>query len=63
MSDQIMHYESKLAYEIDSWDLFEALNNDDCTVVIDARSEDVFEQEHIPGAINLPYRTISPDPT
>jgi rhodanese-related sulfurtransferase len=63
MSDQIKHYESKLAYEIDSWDLFEALNNDESTVVIDARSEGAFEQEHIPGAINLPHRTIAPDTT
>lgn len=26
MRDQIQHYENKLKFEIDSWDLYEALN-------------------------------------
>ncbi len=63
MSDQIKHYESKLAYETDSWDLFAALNSSDNVVVIDARSEEAYEQEHIPGAISLPHRTMSSETT
>jgi len=51
-------YEAKLKYETDSWDLFEALSNDD-VVAIDARSEEAFGIEHIPTAINIPHRTMS----
>lgn len=62
MIDQIKHYEDKLKYEIDSWDLSEALK-DTKTVVIDARSFSAYEQEHIPGAINIPHRTMNEETT
>ena len=54
--DQLRHYQSKLAYEMDSWDLHVALSNGEPLVVVDGRSEAAFTQEHIPGAINLPHR-------
>ena len=38
MDDQIRHYEEKLSYETDSWDLNEAIQNGEKIVVIDARS-------------------------
>lgn len=59
MQEQIHHYENKLRYEIDSWDLFEALQRGDRIVVVDARSAEVYAKEHIPGAINLPHRAMS----
>lgn len=62
MINQIKHYEDKLKYEIDSWDLSEALK-DNKTVVIDARSFSAYEQEHIPGAINIPPRTMNEETT
>ncbi|TWI87894.1 rhodanese-related sulfurtransferase [Chitinophaga japonensis] len=58
MSAQIQHYENKLAYEMDAADLFEALNNGERIIVIDARSTEGYELEHIPGAVSLPHRTM-----
>ncbi|MDA8743707.1 rhodanese-like domain-containing protein [Rubripirellula amarantea] len=59
MEDQLRHYTNKLAYEIDSWDLKVALEAKEKVVVVDTRSPDAFAQEHIPGAINIPHRTMS----
>ena len=57
--DQLRHYQSKLAYEMDSWDLHVAMSNGEPFVVVDGRSEAAFVKEHIPGAISLPHRGIS----
>jgi rhodanese-related sulfurtransferase len=59
MNEQIKHHSDKLAYETDSWDLKVALEAEEHIVVIDARSPQAFEQEHIPGAINIPHRNMS----
>ena len=53
---KIEFYQAKLNYETDSWDLFEALNNGESIVVIDARSPESYALEHIPTAINIPHR-------
>lgn len=58
MKAQQAHYENKLAYEIDSWDLSVAGAAGERVVVIDARSPEAFAREHIPGAINVPHRTM-----
>lgn len=58
MTAQIEHYEHKLAYETDAADLFDSLNKGERIVVIDARSTEGYELEHIPGAISLPHRTM-----
>ena len=63
MKDHIQHYEDKLKYETDSWDLNEALQNREDVVVIDARSAEAFAEEHIPGAISFPHRTMNEDST
>ena len=57
--NQTEFYKAKLNYETDSWDLFEALNNGEPVVVIDARSPEAYEIEHIPTSINIPHRTMS----
>ncbi|UII32121.1 rhodanese-like domain-containing protein [Fulvivirga ulvae] len=59
MNKQIEFYESKLAYEMDPSDLFDALENMEDVVVIDARQSFGYEKEHIPGAINIPHREMS----
>lgn len=59
MNDQIKYYENKLKYETDSWDLYEAIKKNYNVVVIDTRLYEVFLQEHIPGAINLPHRSMN----
>ena len=39
MNWQIEHYENKLAFEMDSSDLFEALNKGEKIIAIDARKD------------------------
>ena len=63
MNEQIKHYEEKLSYEIDSWDLKIALDNKEKIIVIDTRSPEAFQKEHIPGAINIPHRTMNEERT
>ena len=63
MNDQLKHYLGKLEYEIDSWDLTVARDAGDDVAVVDARSPEAFQREHIPGAINIPHRTMSPETT
>jgi rhodanese-related sulfurtransferase len=63
MNAQIRHYEGKLAYEIDSWDLKTAMAGGEKIIVVDARSPEAYAREHIPGAINLPHRLMSPETT
>ena len=58
MDEQLRHYQRKLEYEIDSWDLSVALERGEKVVVIDARSPEAFAREHIPGAVNLPHRRM-----
>ncbi len=57
--EQRRHYEDKLAYEIDSWDLKVALDAGQNVTVVDARSTDAYQREHIPGAVNIPHATMS----
>ncbi len=52
-------FQAKLNHETDSWDLFEALNNKEPIIVIDARSPQAFALEHIPTSINIPHRLMS----
>ncbi|MXZ32496.1 MAG: rhodanese-like domain-containing protein [Gammaproteobacteria bacterium] len=57
--DQMKFYQNKLAHEMDSWDVFEALGEGEAIVVVDGRTAEAFAQEHIPGAVNLPHRELS----
>lgn len=61
--EQIEFYKSKIDYEIDSWDLNELLKKDKKVIIIDTRSEEAYEKEHIPNAINFPHRTMDVDST
>jgi rhodanese-related sulfurtransferase len=63
MQNQIAHYENKIKYETDSWDLYEALSKKENIVVIDTRSPEAYNTEHIPSSINIPHRTMSEDST
>lgn len=60
---QIDFYEQKLNFEIDPADLYDALKNRQNIIVIDTRSAQSFAQEHIPGAINIPHRTMTVETT
>lgn len=63
MEEQIKFYEQKLAFEMDPSDLFDALNNGEKVIALDARKAFGFEAEHIPGAINIPHREMSAETT
>lgn len=63
MNDAALHFRQKLAFETDAWDLNEALRHGENIVVVDARSEAAFAEEHIRGAISFPHRTINAEST
>ena len=63
MDEQLRHYQNKLAFEIDSWDLKLAQEAGENIVVIDARSPRAYQKQHIPGAINIPHRNMSHETT
>jgi rhodanese-related sulfurtransferase len=63
MNDAIEHYRNKLAFETDAWDLNESLRAGENVVIIDARSEVAYAQEHIPQSISLPHRKMNADST
>lgn len=56
---QIIHYKNKLKYEVDAWDLHEAIKLGENIIVIDARAVAAYQNEHIPGAINFPHQTMN----
>ena len=47
-AEQLDHYKQKLAFETDSWDLYEALSQSEPVVVVDGRSPEAYAREHIP---------------
>jgi rhodanese-related sulfurtransferase len=63
MEAQLQHYANKLAFETDSWDLKKALESGENIVVIDTRSPEAYQREHIPGAVNIPHRTMNGETT
>jgi len=63
MDAQLKHYEDKLSYEIDSWDLSESVKSGAKVVIVDARSADAYAKEHIPGAVSIPHRTMNTETT
>lgn len=52
----LAHFEQRLEWEIDAADLHA---NPGAYVIVDARTPEVFAAGHVPGAINLPHRTIT----
>jgi rhodanese-related sulfurtransferase len=63
MNELAEHFRAKLTFETDAWDLNEMLRQGEDVVVVDARSEAAFVQEHIPRAINFPHRKMNADST
>lgn len=63
MKEQMRHYEEKLAFETDSWDLKVALESGENVVIIDARSPEAYQKERIPGAVNIPHREMNEETT
>jgi rhodanese-related sulfurtransferase len=66
MSDLVKaseHFRRKLAHEIDAWDLRVLVADGADVVIVDARSEAAYLQEHLPLAISLPHRNMSSEST
>lgn len=57
--NQLAFYQEKLSYEMDSWDVYEALKAGGNVIVVDGRSTTAYAKEHIPNALNIPHRTMS----
>ncbi len=57
--DALAHFERRLMFETDCWDVHDALSRgEDDFVVLDVRSPELYEAGHVPGAINLPHARI-----
>lgn len=53
------YYALKLEHETDSADVYDdLLNGNEAIVVVDCRVREFYTAAHIPGAINLPHRTL-----
>ena len=63
MNEAVNHFRSKLSFETDAWDLNEMVRAGANVVIVDARSEANYAQEHIPHAINFPHRRMNADST
>jgi rhodanese-related sulfurtransferase len=58
------HFEAKLAFETDPSDVkFDMDNAPGSFVVVDCRSAESFAKRHVPGALNIPYRTMNAETT
>lgn len=44
MNEHLSHYEQKLAFETDSWDVKVALESGENIVIIDARSPEAYQK-------------------
>lgn len=59
-ADALEFFQSRLSFETDCWDVHYAMNNDlQDFVLLDVRGEALFEQGHVPGAVNLPHSQIN----
>jgi rhodanese-related sulfurtransferase len=63
MNGQIEYYQNKLDFEMDPFDLFNALENGENVVPLDTRRTLGFDKEHIPKAINIPHREMNESTT
>jgi rhodanese-related sulfurtransferase len=59
MNEQLRYHAAKLNWEIDPSDLHAALEAGENVVVVDARTPQAYARAHIPGARNIPHRTMS----
>ena len=58
------HFADKLRFETDPADVHEELEQGvRRMVVIDARTPEFYARGHVPGAINIPHRTITAEST
>jgi rhodanese-related sulfurtransferase len=61
-SDAAEHFSRKLALETDCWDVRESMKGGaQDFVLLDVRGRQAYATAHVPGAISLPHRDITPE--
>jgi len=56
------HFAERLAFETDCSDVHEALNSNTVGfVLVDVRGPKPFAEGHVPGAVNIPHRQLTPE--
>ena len=56
----LRHFEARLAFETDCWDVHDSMKSGSQDfVLLDVRGADAFAKAHVPGAINVPHRTMT----
>ena len=59
-TDSLVHFRSRLAFETDCSDVYQSQSSGNVDyVLVDVRSEEAFAKAHVPGAINIPTRSIT----
>jgi rhodanese-related sulfurtransferase len=55
----LAHFERKLGLETDCSDVHESMQTGADFVLLDVRGPKLFAEGHVPGAINIPHRTMT----
>ncbi|MCS3432100.1 rhodanese-like domain-containing protein [Klebsiella sp. BIGb0407] len=59
-SESLLHFSRRLAFETDCSDVHQSQNTGNIDyVLVDVRNNAAFAKSHVPGAINIPTRTIT----
>ena len=56
----LAHFERRLAFETDCWDVFASLDDGSADfVVLDVRSPALYAKGHVKSAVNIPHRDLT----
>ena len=59
-AEALAHFESKLSHETDCWDVHATQDWEDRGfVLVDVRSSEAFAKGHLPGAVHIPYPSLT----
>lgn len=58
-SGALAHFERRLSFETDCSDVHEAMKERPDFVLVDVRAPALFARGHVPGAMNIPHRTMT----
>lgn len=57
--EALAHFSRRLSFETDCWDVHASLASGEADfVLLDVRSPEAYDASHVPGAVNIPHRTI-----
>lgn len=58
-ADALVHFERRLSFETDCSDVHESLKDKPDFVLVDVRGPKLYARGHVPGAVNIPHRTMT----